>query len=103
MSDVSSRLGGICGKSGPRFGWGIRLTRCGAVTAAKDRGPVNDSVSAGLGRGYAGQFLPPCGRRSSNRMAKWFKAAFQPLIGIVQRCDASWIARYISLIAEAAL
>jgi hypothetical protein len=31
--------------------------------------------------------------RPSNTMAKWFRAAFQHLIGIVHFLDASWIAR----------
>src|SRR6266704_2845664 len=66
-------------------------------------GPVIDFVSAGLGTDCAAQFWALAGRRPSNRIANWFKAAFQPLIGIVQRFDASWIARYTSLIADAAL
>lgn len=36
-------------------------------------------------------------------IAKCFKAAFQPTIGIVQRFEASWIARYTSFNAESAL
>jgi hypothetical protein len=35
-------------------------------------------------------------------MAKWFKAAFHPLIGIVQRFDALWIARDTSFNADSA-
>jgi formylglycine-generating enzyme required for sulfatase activity len=52
-------------------------------------GPVLFFVSARLGTGFAFQFLLLDGRRSSKTMAKWFNAAFQPLIGIVQRRDAS--------------
>ena len=56
-------------------------------------GPVLIFVSAGFGTGFASQFLWLGMIRSSNTMAKWFKAAFHPLIGIVHRFDASWIAR----------
>jgi RNA polymerase sigma factor (sigma-70 family) len=56
-----------------------------------------------VGMGFGGQFLLLCGRRSSKTMAKWFRAAFQPTIGIVHRCDASWIARYTSFNADSAL
>ena len=54
------------------------------------------------GTSFAGQVV--CGgRRPSNTMAKWLRAAFQPLIGIVQCLDASWIARYTSFKADSAL
>ncbi|HEX5272436.1 MAG TPA: hypothetical protein VFW33_18190 [Gemmataceae bacterium] len=43
------------------------------------------------------------GRRSSNTIAKWFRAAFRPTIGIVHRRDASWIARYTHFNADSAL
>ena len=44
------------------------------------------------GTGQAISFLRP-GSRSSNRMAKWLRAAFQPRIGSVHRFEASWMAR----------
>src|SRR6266446_354828 len=65
-------------------------------------GLVIDFVSAALGTGFAAQFFPMIGRRFSNTMAKWFRAAFQPRIGIVHRFDASWIARYTSFKADSA-
>jgi hypothetical protein len=47
--------------------------------------------------------FPLRGKRSSNRIAKRFNAAFQPTIGIVQRFDASWIARYTNFNADSPL
>ena len=37
--------------------------------------------------------LPSFGMRPLNKMAKWFRACFQPTIGIVYFFDASLIAR----------
>ena len=41
--------------------------------------------------------------RSSNSTVNRFSAAFQSRIGIVQRSDACWIARYTTLSADASL
>ena len=57
----------------------------------------------GVGTLSARQLLSFAGMRPSNRMAKWFSAAFQPTIGIVHFFDASWIARYTSFNAVSAL
>ena len=43
----------------------------------------------GVGNGDCGQLPMSVGIRPSNTMAKWFKAAFQPTIGIVHFFDAS--------------
>ena len=56
-----------------------------------------------MGPVCAGQVLLLCGSRSSNKIAKWFKAAFHPQIGSVQRFEASWMAKYTSLMADSAL
>jgi len=61
-----------------------RLTFC--------TGLVNLFVSRGVGTRIAAHFLAAPGMRSANMIAKWFKAAFQPTIGIVHFLDASWIA-----------
>ena len=76
-------------------GWSYRVTnsrpqrRTRPPRSEKNEGPVNLFVSRGLGMGIAAYFLTPPGIRSSNTMAKWFNAAFQPTIGIVHRFDAS--------------
>jgi hypothetical protein len=44
--------------------------------------------------------FPLRGRRSSNRIAKWFNAAFRPTINIVHFFDASWTARYNNFNAD---
>ena len=65
-------------------------------------GACNFFVSGALGTGVADQCSGSRGRRPSNTMAKWFRAAFQPTIGIVHFFDASWIARYTSFNADSA-
>ena len=73
-----------------------------ALSIPQILGPVRIFVSEGMGTVLAAQSLPFGGSRSSNMIAKWFKAAFQPTIGIVHRFDASWIARYTSFRADSA-
>ena len=61
-----------------------RLRRFGAVSRA-----CKSFCVRGVGNGDCGQLPMSVGIRPSNTMAKWFKAAFQPTIGIVHFFDAS--------------
>jgi hypothetical protein len=56
-------------------------------------GPVGNVVSGATGASLVRQWMRFGGIRPSKRMAKWFRACFQPGIGIVHFFDASLIAR----------
>jgi hypothetical protein len=55
--------------------------------------PCNFFCVVMVRNGNCCQFPSNIGMRPSNTIAKWFRAAFQFLIGIVHFLDASWIAR----------
>src|SRR5262245_35056341 len=59
------------------------------VMSERPAGPVGNSVSGAKRTDLARQLVSLLGRRPSKRMAKWFRAAFQPTFGIVHFFDAS--------------